>query len=180
MVLGADITASFRALVRAALSPEIDYLAHYKARVVSCAADGATVDVQAEDPRVARSVGQAVPLLVGLPSAVAVVSAGAEVWIGWDAGDPARPHALPVWSQGATITSLKIAGGTKGAVRVDDHLTASSQMAAWALVVETAINAVAPGTFNPANQFAGVTIGNPGKAAQFGTAADGSTIVKVG
>ncbi len=118
MALAADITEAFRVLVRAALSPEIDYLAHYAATVIACASDGATVDVQAKDPRVAKSVGQGVPVLRGTAGVVPVVEAGAEVMICWLGGDPKQPRAA-LWGT-ATLTSLTIAEGTKGAARVDD------------------------------------------------------------
>lgn len=43
---------------------------------------------------------------------------------------------------------------TLGIARLNDPVAASAAMTAWALVVETAINALAPGTFTPANSFA--------------------------
>lgn len=69
-------------------------------------------------------------------------------------------------------------GATLGVARKTDGLTASSQLAAWALVVETVINGVIPGTFNALNQFAGATIGNPGKAGALGVIEGGSANIK--
>jgi hypothetical protein len=68
--------------------------------------------------------------------------------------------------------------GTLPAARKTDPLTASSSMTAWATVVETAINLLAPGTFNPANQFSGILLANPGKAGNFGEIEDGSSKVE--
>jgi len=69
--------------------------------------------------------------------------------------------------------------GTKPVARKDDPLTASAQMAAWAQVVETLLGAICtatgvPNPFTPANTFSGSTIGNPGKAGQFGGIESGS------
>jgi hypothetical protein len=68
--------------------------------------------------------------------------------------------------------------GTKPVARKDDKLTASSPMAAWAGVVEGAINALAPGTFLPANSFAGALPANPGGNNNFGSITEGSDKVE--
>jgi hypothetical protein len=107
-----DLTASFKRLVRAALggdpmreTPALDRLAHYRARVVACASDGSTLDVQADDPRVGAMQG--VRVVTGLPAVSAVVVAGSVVWIGWEGGDPSSPRAVPAW-EAATVTKLVI------------------------------------------------------------------------
>lgn len=73
--------------------------------------------------------------------------------------------------------------GAKFLVLNGDALTASSQMAAWALVVEQLFTAICtatgvPNPFTPANKFAGATAGNPGKAGQFGTVVTSATQAK--
>jgi hypothetical protein len=106
-----DLASSFRALVREIVGlpadegqpPQIDRLAHYRARVDVCASDGSTVDVTPEDRRI--SPEKNVPLRVGIPGSYAVVQAGAVVWLGWDAGNPSKPHCVPTW-ESATVTKL--------------------------------------------------------------------------
>lgn len=69
-------------------------------------------------------------------------------------------------------------GGALKVARDTDPLSASGPMVAWALVAETAINALAPGTFTPGNQFAGAAPANPGKPGNFGTIDGGADHVK--
>lgn len=61
-------------------------------------------------------------------------------------------------------------GGSKKVARVDDTLTASMPLGAWAGVVEGAINSAAPGTFVPANQFS-TTVGITGGLGKIATGA---------
>lgn len=61
---------------------------------------------------------------------------------------------------------------TLAIARATDPVAPNALMLAWALVVETAINALAPGTFTPANSFAGTL------AASMGAVASGSTKTK--
>lgn len=73
--------------------------------------------------------------------------------------------------------------GTLPVARKGDRLTASAATATWATTVETAINAVAPGTFTPLNQFvpadpAHPLAGNAGGARQFGIVDEGSQKVE--
>jgi len=164
-------------------APRIERLQLARARVDAVASDGSTVDVTPESDRL--SPMQKVPLRQ--TAARAIVKTGSRVLLAWEGGTSGGVVALPVWDDGATFTKVAIDAdgmtlnsGTKGGARVDDVLTASSQMAAWALVVETAINALAPGSFIPANQFAGAALTNPGRSGQFGKIASGSTTVKVG
>lgn len=113
-----DLTNAFRRIVWAALgilrpsddpardsSPvvQIDRLALYRCRVVSCAADGSTVDLQPDNPRIEPR--QAVPVVVGVPGMVAIVEPGSIVWLGWEAGDDSKPRAVPDWET-ASVTKL--------------------------------------------------------------------------
>lgn len=106
-----DLGGTFRALIREIVGlptdegkpPQLDRLAHYRARVDACAADGSTLDVTPEDKRI--SPEKNVPLRVGVPGSYAVVASGAIVWLGWDGGDPKKPHCLPAW-ESATVTKL--------------------------------------------------------------------------
>lgn len=72
--------------------------------------------------------------------------------------------------------------GTAKVVRVGDDLTASPAMAGWANVVETAVNGLAPGTFIPANNFAGLpgvpNPANPGQDGNLGKTHSGSKNVE--
>ncbi len=82
----------------------------YRAEVKSCASDGSTVDLQPEDPRVVGH--KSVPVLIGIPGAVAVVESGTVMLIGWQKGDPTKPYAIPCYEQGAGVTSLKFTVGS--------------------------------------------------------------------
>lgn len=57
--------------------------------------------------------------------------------------------------------------------RQTDDVAAKAAITAWALVVETAINVLAPGTFTPANSFATTVVAGNG----FGTISSGSAKV---
>lgn len=106
-----DLGSTFRALVREIVGlpttegqpPQIDRLAHYRARVDACASDGSTLDVTPEDQRI--SPEKNVSLRVGIPGSYAVVAAGAVVWLGWDGGNPRKPHCVPTW-ESASVTKL--------------------------------------------------------------------------
>lgn len=82
---------------------QINRLARYRCRVISCAADGSTVDLQPDDESIEPR--QAVPLLNGVPGMKAVVAAGSIVWIGWEGGDDSKPRAVPDWED-ATVQKL--------------------------------------------------------------------------
>ena len=64
------------------------------------------------------------------------------------------------------------AAAALAAFRTTDPVNPGANMAAWALVVETAINVLAPGTFTPANSFA-TTIAPP-NTGNFGSGGTGS------
>lgn len=151
-----DLGAGFVAAVRKALGlrtadpDELWRHGLYRARVEACAADGSTVDVTPEDPRLPAR--KAVPVRVGVAGAQAVVSQGAVVLLGWEAGDPARCYAVPSWEAGATVTKLVlnastvILGGETGA-----------QFVALANKVGTELDSIA--TKLAAHKHIGVTVG---------------------
>ena len=74
-------------------------------------------------------------------------------------------------------------GGTAKVARVGDTLTASAQLAAWASVIESFCNGIAPGTFTPLNQFAPAAspppgAANPGADGNLGTIQTGADHLK--
>lgn len=71
----------------------------------------------------------------------------------------------------ATLIKLG-ANAVQGVARLSDDVSPKAAMTAWALVVETFINGIAPGTFTPANSFAG-TVANA-----FGVISSASTKVQ--
>lgn len=96
------LKAGFAALARQAL-PTVDYFALYRARVVRQA--GALLDVVPDDQRLPTM--SEIPLKIGIPGAEVDFAPGAYVLVGWEGGDPARPHAM-VWEGGATVISLRV------------------------------------------------------------------------
>lgn len=130
----------------AGMSPVIDRLAFYRAQVVSASSDGKTLDVQPEDKRV--SPHQQVPIRVGIPGAVAVVTPGAVVMLGWDGGNPKLPYCVPHWESGATVTkltlnaqALELAGNGHPLPLFDTFMT---DLAAWIGAVNTLIGTLVP------------------------------------
>jgi hypothetical protein len=113
-----DVKSRFKRAVRIVLNLpptddgtlRIDRLALYRAEVKVASNDGKTVDVAPEDKRVEPHQG--VPLRTGIPGATAVVQPGAIVLLGWEAGDPSRPYAVPSWENGATVTKLVLKAQT--------------------------------------------------------------------
>ncbi len=104
-------------------TPQLDYLAFYRARLVAQSDDLTTVDVQPDRADLLPPLSK-IPLRVGIPGSTASVSPGAYVFVGWDGGDPQKAYALPIWDGGATVLKLtfvanriEIGGGA------DAHLT---------------------------------------------------------
>ena len=160
-------------IIRSAMRP-IDYYALYRARLV--AQSGNKVDLQPDDSRLPPMAG--VSLRHGLPGVSVTVSPGAYLMVGWDGGDPRKPYA-ELWEGGETVSEIQIAGTTPVA-REGDNLTASAIFKTWAGKVETVINSVAPGTFDPVTgSFASSAPGAPGAAGAFGAINQGSPTVKV-
>lgn len=99
-----SLKGAILALVRAAM-PTVDYFALYRARVVSQSSDRATLELAPEDPRLPGM--SKVPVKAGIPGATWTVTAGAYVLVGWEGGDPQRPHAI-VWEGGASVPMLTL------------------------------------------------------------------------
>ena len=72
----------------------VDYFACYWARVVS--QSGSTIDVEIDNPTVAKFMPTMarVPLTMPAPGASVSMAAIGRVLIGWSGGDPARPYAF--------------------------------------------------------------------------------------
>lgn len=139
--------------------PDLMRLGLYPARVDNCASDGSTCDVTPTDKRI--SAEKNVTVRVGIPGAVAVVSPGAIVLLGWERGDPGAPFCIPAWSLGATITKLEI-GSSPDAVATKADLDA----------IKAAINGAAVGSMDGGATFkANIILAWP--------VAVGSTVVKV-
>lgn len=85
--------------------PLIDYFTLYDAKVVTQSGDGATVDIQPVDPRLAGM--QRVPLRLGLPGCSVQFLPGAIVRLGWDRGNPELPYAC-LFNGGETLTGFNI------------------------------------------------------------------------
>jgi hypothetical protein len=70
---------------------------------------------------------------------------------------------------GGQTIKLGDATATLGVARLTDPVGPTPAMAAWGLVIETFINGLVPGTFTPANSFAGTV------QSSFGTITNAST-----
>jgi hypothetical protein len=176
---GYDSAQQFRRMVRAALSMDldgplvVDRLALYRAEVKARASDGSTVDLQPAVTTIPPI--QNVPVRVGVPGMVAIVSPGAVCRLGWDGGDPSQPRAMPVWDPSATVEELVLnavtlyLGGKSGAKAIGldgDAVNAAAGMVTWMGQVAGYINAIVPGTVSPA------------APANFGTLSASATIAK--
>lgn len=114
--------AALVALVRAAL-PTIDYYALYRARVVKQSADRGSVDLVPEDKRLPPGMND-IPIKLGIPGATVKFAPGAQMVVGWEGGDPARPYAM-AFEGGASvavlsITAAKIELGGEGLIPTTD------------------------------------------------------------
>jgi hypothetical protein len=163
------LKAGLGAYVRSLFS-RLDHYAGYWCRVVAQNADG-TLELVPDDPRLHSHSN--VPIRYGLPGVQATVASGARVLLEFAGGDPSKPFAT-VW-ESATATEIVIAGGTKGAARIDDTAKADTAMATWMSQVETALNALSPGAVTPLS-----TVPVTGAATVFGVITGGSTKLKVG
>lgn len=101
--------------VRSSL-PRVDYLAFYRAKVVSQSADKKKLDVKPDD---ARIPGTTAELMLGIPAAKVSVNPGAFVLLGWKGGDPRLPIAL-LWEDGASITGFEIGSSADNVVTKKD------------------------------------------------------------
>jgi hypothetical protein len=168
------LTSGLASFVRAQF-PRLDHYAAYWARVVAQNADG-TLELVPDDARIPGRSN--VPIRYGVPGVTAKVAAGARVLLEFASGDPSKPFAT-VW-ESAVPTEIVVAGGTKGAARVDDTVNAAgivgnSGMALWMSQVELAINFLLPGSIVPVS-----TDAVAGALRHFGVIAAGSAKVKVG
>lgn len=96
---------------------------------------------------------------------------------GFDVDDATKDIALRTTGSSATIeAATEIVLGqlaTLGVARLNDKVSPSAAMSAWAVVVQNAINAVLPGTFIPGvNDFATTVLNN------FASISEASTKVK--
>jgi hypothetical protein len=84
---------AFAAAVRASLPPLTFFACHW-ARVI--AQNGATVDVEIENPTIAKFLPSmsGVPLMMPAPGATMQMAAIGRVLIGWSDGDQSRPFAI--------------------------------------------------------------------------------------
>jgi hypothetical protein len=150
------------------VTPSIDHLTTYRAKVVAQSSDKLTVDVVADDPRI--GMASKVPILLGLPDCTVAVTVGCFVRLGWRGGDPRQPYVTS-WESGGSVTELKIHGGTKGAARVDDGVTGGT-LYFVAGTGGASLTYVEPGGAVPPS-------GTPVALTGFKIAA-GSSVVKVG
>lgn len=157
---------ALRRLVDGWVSPRLDRLALYPARVVSQAADG-TLDLVPDDPRIPPCTG--VPVRLGLPGARATVPAGERVLLGYEGADPAAPYAA-LWTAGA-VTVLTINSGAVKVARDGEAVVSSGAMGAWITAVSALLNSP------------GAVIGAPGAVTPptgaIGAVSGGSDVLKV-
>lgn len=159
---GGRLVNRLRAVVNSLLGRRLDYFAMYPCTVTSQA--GQQLELLPDDDRVKGSGVGSVPIKMGFPGYSVNVPAGSRVLLGWEAGDPKRPYCT-MWESGTGVSAITFDGGTQSIARVGDTVAADSSADAWALVVETAINALAPGTFTLANNFASTVSANMGDIA---------------
>jgi hypothetical protein len=138
------------------------------------------------------------PVTTGCSGALVVLDRSKDTWVNRTALQPVDPvksaiHSLsdcflvtgltdrahristPTDLTAAVLESAQIKLGrsaTLGVARETDPVVPTEAMATWALLVETTINVLAPGTFTPLNSFATTVLNS------FGTISQGSTKVK--
>lgn len=99
------VKASFVALARGA-HPTIDYLAHYRARVLKQHANLRRIDIQPDDRRL--PVMANIPLRIGVPGVDVTLAPGHLILVGWENGRPDHPYAS-LWEPGEQGTKpLKV------------------------------------------------------------------------
>ena len=132
------LMAAIESIVRRTVR-QVDYLALYPGRVVAQDGDGGPLDVELDEPRFA--LPRAIPYRT-LAGVAVTVPAGARVLVGFEGGDPARPYA-GLWELG-DVTRLVIGGGTQGAARHGDAVSASTAFDAWVQSVSIATGVTPP------------------------------------
>lgn len=127
----------------------VDYHALYPAKVVKQSGDG-SLEVELDDGRFPSLTR--VPIRTFLPEVEVKIEAGARVLVGFEGGSPAHPYAS-LWQSGAVL-ELKVAGGDKGAARVDDEVEIT-------VPAGTYLNAAQAGVLAPSTTFKGkITAGS--------------------
>lgn len=109
---------NFADLVENLVGRRIDYAQFYPADVVAQNADG-TLQVLPDDEKIRGTGLDRVPIRHGLPGTSVVVSQGAKVRVGFEAGDPGRPYA-GLWDTDAAFVTITLAGGTQSLARQGD------------------------------------------------------------
>ena len=132
------LMAAIESIVRRTVR-QVDYLALYPGRVVAQDGDGGPLDVELDEQRFA--LPRAIPYRT-LAGVAVTVPAGARVLVGFEGGDPARPYA-GLWELG-DVTRLVIGGGTQGAARHGDAVSASTAFDAWVQSVSIATGVTPP------------------------------------
>jgi hypothetical protein len=107
------LNEAFDACVRSAV-PGVDYMALYRARVVSQHASTGKLDVEPDDARLPTMSN--LRLKLGLPGASVKLALEpgdppVHVLVGWEGGDPGKPYAT-IFETGATVVKLVLAGTT--------------------------------------------------------------------
>lgn len=137
---------AFSAAVRSAAG--LDFNALYWARVI--AQRGSTIDVEPENPTIAKFLPSegGVPLLMPAPGATVAMAATGRVLIGWSGSDPARPYAIGYDANTVAtelvlnvITSL-ILGGEAGAEPVIKGTSFASALSTFLFALTTYAGAI--------------------------------------
>ncbi len=103
-----SLRETIEVLLEQILGPRLDYLASYEAVIVGQAVDG-TLEVEPDDTRLHGMTG--VPLRTFLPGVDVKVKPGGRVTIGFDGGNPKKPHARLF--DGGALDTLTITAVTK-------------------------------------------------------------------
>lgn len=146
------LRAAIAGAVAGAIQPLLFHSHHY-ARVVAQA--GATIDVEIENPTIAKFLPSmaSVPLLMPFAGAEVAMLAAGRVLIGWSGGDPSKPYAMmnDPDTQASAITlnaDLVTAGGKLGA-----------QFAALGEALQAYLNTIGPLIANHGHPVSGAVAG---------------------
>jgi hypothetical protein len=134
--MGLDLASKFLRKVRRVLGlpedgspPSVFHLGLYRAKVVKCADDGSTCDLQPVNDGIAGA--QNVRVRVGVPGLQQIVQPGAVMLLGWEGGNPGEPYCVPSFEDGATVIklilaaqALELAGNTYSAPQWDSFIAA--------------------------------------------------------
>ncbi len=158
------ITEIFTSLIDRLVTPRLDPLALYPARVVAQGEVIGTVDVKPDDPRWGEGLAQ-VPILHGIPGVTVKVKRGARVLLGFAQGDVKKPF-VSLWEPGS-LEALTIEAETKVIVLAPSVVFGDEENAAPVATLGCVVECLMPpqvpvaGTLNGA-PFAGLmTITDP-------------------